>query len=169
MNRAFTKRWFSVKQSFSFKHRSKQLVDLESMTSKVYMFTLLQDEAKKLDDLKKVNNYTNTLRGILKSPMLIRRCLIIFYTWMILLAVYLGIGMGISGNLDKVMDPYLSFLIAACCEFVSIVTVHLVLDRYGRKYPLIIFMFIASIAIYLIPVYYHDYPTVSIVFYFLGK
>lgn len=77
--------------------------------------------------------------------------------------------MGISGNLDKIMSPYKVFFIAAICEFISIVTCHLVLNRFGRKYPLIIFMFISSIAIYLIPVYYHNYPYVSIVFYFLGK
>ncbi len=162
-------RWFRLRQSFSFKQRAKSLVELESSVSQAYMFDLLQDEAKKLDNLKKSNNYTNTIRGIFGSPMLIRRCLIIFYTWMILLAVYLGIGMGISGNLHRIMNPYLVFLIAAACEFVSIVTCHLVLNRFGRKHPMIIFMFICSIAIYLIPVYYKTFPRVSMCFYFLGN
>ena len=77
--------------------------------------------------------------------------------------------MGISGNLDKLWDPYLVFLIAACCEFVSIVTCHLVLNKYGRKLPFIVFMSVCSMAVYLIPVYFHTLPRVSIAFYFLAK
>ncbi len=161
--------WCRLTRSLSSRQKAKSLVELESSVSKAYMFDLLQDESIKLENLKKSNNYTSTIRGIFGSPMLIRRCLIIFYTWMILLAVYLGIGMGISGNLHKFMNPYAVFLIAACCEFVSIVTVHLVLNRFGRKFPMIIFMFICSIAIYLIPVYYKELPKVSMFFYFLGN
>jgi OCT family organic cation transporter-like MFS transporter 4/5 len=71
--------------------------------------------------------------------------------------------------LDKIMNPYLVFLIAAICEFVSIVTCHLVLNRFGRKYPMVVFMLLSSIAIYLIPVYFESQPYVSIVFYFMAK
>ena len=91
INLAFSIRWFNIKQKFSYQHNQKDLVEIESSTSQDYMFTLLQEEANKLDQSKSNNNYTNTLRGILKSRMLIRRCLIIFYTWMIILAVYLGL------------------------------------------------------------------------------
>ena len=88
---------------------------------------------------------------------------------MVVLAVYLGIGMGISGNLDKIMNPYLVFLIAAVCEFFSIVTCHLSLNRFGRKYPLVAFLIINSTAIYLIPVYFENQIWVSMFFYFLAK
>jgi OCT family organic cation transporter-like MFS transporter 4/5 len=88
---------------------------------------------------------------------------------MVILAVYLGIGMGISGNLDKFINPYLVFLIAAVCEFVAVVTCHLVLNKLGRKIPLVVFLTINAISIYLIPVHFHGYPYISIIFYFLAK
>ena len=144
-------------------------VDFENGASLAYVFTLLQEEANKLDQVRKNTSYVKTLIGITKSPLLMRRALIIFYNWMIILAVYLGIGMGISGNLDQILSPYLVSLIAAICEFFSIVTCHLVLDKYGRKYPLIFFMAICAVTIYLIPVYYTSQPRLAIFFYFLAK
>ena len=66
------------------------MIDFESDASAAYMFTYLQEEANKLDALKKNTSYSQTARAILNSPLLIRRCLIIFYTWMVILAVYLG-------------------------------------------------------------------------------
>lgn len=144
-------------------------IDFENDVSAAYIFSLLQEEANKLKTQRKTHNYKQTLIGITKSPVLMKRCLIIFYNWMVILAVYLGVGMGISGNLDKHMNPYLVFFIAALCEFISIVTCHLVLDKYGRKYCFIFFMMTCSLAIYLIPVYFHSYPKLSIFFYFLAK
>ena len=151
------------------KENKKVKVDLENEESWVYIFSLLQEEANKLSVARKNTSYTQTLIGITKSPILMRRAFILFYTWMVILAVYLGIGMGISGNLDKVMNPYLVFLLAATFEFLSIVTCHLVLNRFGRKYPLIVFMVVSSVAMYLIPAYFESRPVVSIVFYFLAK
>ena len=144
-------------------------MDFESSASAAYVLDLLQEEANKLNQIRKNTSYVKTLVGMTQSPVLLRRCLIIFYNWMIILAVYLGIGMGISGNLDQIMNPYLVSLIAALCEFTSIVTCHLVLDRYGRKFPLISFMAICSITIYLIPVYFSSHPRFSIFLYFLAK
>lgn len=144
-------------------------MDVENLESWTYIFTLLQEEASKLSLQKANTSYKRTLLGITRSPVLMRRCFILFYIWMVILAVYLGIGMGISGNLDRYINPYLVFLIAACCEFTSVVTCHLVLDKYGRKYPLICFMVATGMAIYLIPVHFESHPWVSIVFYFMAK
>ena len=144
-------------------------IDVEHDATWDYILSLLRTEANNLAEAKKNTSYLQTLVGIIKSPILLRRCLILFYTWMVILAVYLGIGMGISGNLDKIMNPYLVFLIAAIFEFISIVTCHLTLNRFGRKYPLIVFLLITSISIYLIPVYYESQPNFSILFYFLAK
>jgi OCT family organic cation transporter-like MFS transporter 4/5 len=144
-----------------------QFLDLNDIDSSMYVFDLMQEEAIRLSANRV--SYKTTLKGILHSPLLMRRCCVLFYTWMVILAVYLGIGMGISGNLDKYMNPYLVFFIAAVFEFASIVTCHLVLNKYGRKYPLVIFMLTTSVAIYLIPVYFNSKPWVSIGFYFVAK
>jgi MFS family permease len=135
----------------------------------VHMFTLLQQESNKFATARKNTSYKKTIKEILGSSILVKRCLILFYIWMVILAVYLGIGMGISGNLDKSFNPYIVFLIAAICEFLSIVTCHIVLNRFGRKYPLICFLVLCSIVIYLIPVFYETQPFMTMVVYFIAK
>lgn len=144
-------------------------IDFESEIASAQIFSLLQDEANKLESLRKNTSYKQTLKGILESTVLIKRCLIIFYNWMVILGVYLGIGMGISGNLDKYMNPYVVFFIAALCEFLSIVTCHIILNKFGRKYCYVFFMILCSLAIYLIPVYFHTHPKLAMFFYFLAK
>lgn len=147
--------------------KSDQDIEQETLDN---LLTVLQNEANKFSSLKKNTSYSRTWHGILKSPILLRRFFILIYTWMVVLAVYLGIGMGISGNLDKIMNPYLVFLIAAVCEFFSIVTCQLSLNRFGRKYPLVIFLIMNSASIYLIPVYFETkHIWVAIFFYFLAK
>ena len=172
VNSAFTK---FKRRFFSCFRREKQLlendfndqVEREALNN---LLTILQNEANKFSTLRKNTSYSQTWHGILKSPILLRRFFILFYTWMVVLAVYLGIGMGISGNLDKIMNPYLVFLVAAIFEFFSIVTCHLSLNRFGRKYPLVVFMIMNSVAIYLIPVYFETRSTwISICFYLLAK
>ncbi len=88
---------------------------------------------------------------------------------MVILAIYLGISGGIVSNLDKMFDPYFVFFIAAIFEFLSIVTVHLVLNRFGRKFPLVIFMLMSSITIYLIPYFLKSQPILTLIFYFISK
>jgi OCT family organic cation transporter-like MFS transporter 4/5 len=141
--------------------------DLKDIDSSMYVFDLMQEEAVRLTASRA--SYMETLRGILHSPLLMRRFLVLAYTWMVILAVYLGIGMGISGNLDKHMSPYVVFWVAAAFEFASIVTCHLALNRFGRKWPLVLFMMTTSATIYLIPVYFARRPWVSIAFYFVAK
>jgi hypothetical protein len=77
----------------------------------VHMFTLLQQESNKLATARKNTSYKQTIQEILRSSVLVKRCLILFYTWMVILAVYLGIGMGISGNLDKSVLPDLKNMV----------------------------------------------------------
>jgi MFS family permease len=126
-------------------------VVVEDENSWIQMFSVLQEESSKLSVLRTTTSYKHALEKIFKSRILIKQCLILFYVWMVILAIYLGISGGIVSNLDKMFDPYFVFFIAAIFEFLSIVTVHLVLNRFGRKFPLVIFMLMSSITIYLIP------------------
>ncbi|RNA33199.1 organic cation transporter [Brachionus plicatilis] len=158
-----------LKYLFNKKIEKKTNVDLENEQNWVHVFTMLQEEANQLSVLKKTTSYRQTIMGITRSPVLMKRCFILFYTWMVILAVYLGIGMGISGNLDKFINPYLVFVIAAGFEFLSVVTCHFVLDKFGRKIPLCCFIIMTSVAIYIIPIYFETYPWISIVAYFFAK
>jgi OCT family organic cation transporter-like MFS transporter 4/5 len=144
----------------------KKIINEESW---MQMFSILQDESSKLSSARQNASYKNTLKEILKCPNLLKRCFILCYTWMVVLACYLGIGMGMSGNLDKIFDPYVVFLIAAFFEFFSILTCQFVLNRYGRKYPLIVFMLMSSISIYLIPYFFKSQPLITLIFYFISK
>jgi hypothetical protein len=89
-----------------------------------YIFTLLQEDARKTANQKKLT-YKDTINGVIYSPHLRKRSLILFYVWMVILLIYLGVGMSISDNLKHLIDPYLTFLIAAILEFCSIITCHL--------------------------------------------
>ena len=150
--------------------KSEKKHDLAAdLYSAAYIHSLLQEEANKLTSSGRAS-YTATWHGLLSSPRLLRRCLVLFYTWMVILAVYLGVGMGISGNLDKHLDPYLVFGLAAFFEFASIVTCHLVLNRFGRKYPLVVFLLVTAVALYLVPMFWQAQRAyVSVAFYLLAK
>ena len=141
---------------------------LKNEETSAYIVSLLQNEANKFNK-KNVQTYRKTFNEIKKSKKFLIRCFILFYIWMVILMVYLGMGMGISNAMDKHVNPYLIFLIQACCEFIGIVTCHLSLNTFGRKIPLILFMALASTSIFFIPVFYSKYPFVSCVFYLLAK
>lgn len=143
---------------------------LKNEETSVYIHTLLQEEANKFYKARKTqHSYTRTLVDITKSRTLMRRCFILFYIWSVILMVYLGIGMGITNVMDKLVNPHLIFLLQAICEFFGIVTCHLVLNRYGRKIPLIIFMILSAIVIVLVPVLRFRYPIASCVVYLIAK
>lgn len=51
------------------------------------------------------------------------------------------------------LDPYLSFFLSACVEFMAYVLVHLILDRIGRKLPYCLFAVLFGIvALLILPV-----------------
>jgi OCT family organic cation transporter-like MFS transporter 4/5 len=78
-------------------------------------------------------------------------------------------GMGMSNVMDFLVNPYIMFSIQAVFEILGIVTCQLVLNRYGRKIPLVMFMFISAVVIILIPVFYKTYPYASCAFYLIAK
>lgn len=158
------------KQEKKLKDIKEEDEELESINEEesIYIYSLLQEEANKIQETKKLN-YTETFLGILRSKLLRRRSFILFYIWMIILMVYLGMGMGMSNAMDKFMNPYLIFLIQSIAELLGIATCQLVLNRFGRKYPLIIFMMLSSVVIILIPAYYKKLPIASFIFYLIAK
>ncbi len=62
---------------------------LKNNESIVYIHSLLQEEANKLVK-NKPSNFAETFTGITKSKILLKRCFILFYIWMVILMVYLG-------------------------------------------------------------------------------
>ena len=143
---------------------------LKNEETSAYIVSLLQEEASKFKNNKKnLHTYSKTLKEIKSSKKLLKTCSILFFNWMVILMVYLGMGMGISNAMDQHINPYLMFLIQACFEFLGIVTCHLTLNRFGRKKALITFMALSSTTIFLIPIFFSKYPIASGVFYLIAK
>ncbi len=83
---SIAKRFSSKRKANKSDHRDNHLKNKESS---VYIHSLLQEEANKLVK-NKPSNYTDTFVGITKSKILMKRCFILFYIWMVILMVYLG-------------------------------------------------------------------------------
>jgi MFS family permease len=54
-------------------------------------------------------------------------------------------------------------------KFINQNICHQSLNRLGRKYPLVVFMFCAAVCTYLIPMFYTSRPWLTVIFYFLAK
>jgi MFS family permease len=120
--------------------------------------------------IRRSTSLRHTIGEIIHAPQLLYRSIILFYTWSVILAVYLGIGMGIAGNLDSYMHPHRVFVAAAIFEFLSILTCHVILDRFGRKNTLVTCMAFTCVYTYLIPINLaHQTPYISMAFYFAAK
>ena len=143
---------------------------LKNEETSEYIVSLLQEEASKFRINKKsVFTYSKTLKDIKNSKKLLKTCFILFYNWMVILMVYLGMGMAISSVMDQHVNPYLMFLIQAGFEFLGIVTCHIALSHFNRKIPLVFFMALSSVAIFFIPFFFTKYPMVSGAFYLVAK
>ena len=153
----------------SRRERSESLT-LFTSSLEAQLITILQQDAHHLTNARKHTNLSQILAQIMHSPQLLYRSLILFYTWSVILACYLGIGMGIVGNLDAYMQPHRVFLAAAVFEFLSVLCCQFILDRFGRKNTLITCMVFTSVYIYLIPVNLaQQKPYISMMFYFAAK
>ncbi len=129
--------------------------------------TLANAERKLYDDLQrdarirpKRYSYSHVLIGLIKSPVMRQRCLIIFYIMMTNLMVYLGIGMGITSLTND--RPYEIFLFSIFAELFGLCLCHFCATKFDRKIPLILFFTLCSLSILTIPLTHKTYPTISL-------
>jgi hypothetical protein len=54
-------------------------------------------------------------------------------------------GVGLRSN-DLGVNPYLTFAISAIVELLGLIMTHLIVDRFGRKYPYGLFLVISGVA-----------------------
>jgi hypothetical protein len=54
-------------------------------------------------------------------------------------------GVGLKSN-DLGVNPYMTFAISASFELTSVIITHFILDRFGRKKPYGIFLFMAGVS-----------------------
>lgn len=136
--------------------------------------TLANSEKQLYDDLErdarkrpKHYSYMHVLIGVIKSPVMRHRCLIIFYLMMTNLMVYLGIGMGITALTNE--HPYEVFLFSIFAEFFGLVLCHYCATKFGRKIPLIMYFTLCALSILAIPITHKKYPMISLSFAVCAK
>jgi hypothetical protein len=82
VNRAY-ENWLERMSACIFRGKKKidhkSRVDPENLESWTYVFTLLQEEANKLSELKRQNSFRNSFIGITRSPILLRRCFFVSF------------------------------------------------------------------------------------------
>jgi len=75
---------------------------------------------------------------------LCKNSLILFFNWFVNSGTYYGISLSTS---DLGGNPYINFLISAAVEIPANLLVLLVLNRFGRKIPLCVFMLVAGVTL----------------------
>ncbi|XP_041369553.1 organic cation transporter protein-like [Gigantopelta aegis] len=70
------------------------------------------------------------ITAMFTSPVLLLRCVIIFFNWMALNAIYYGISLNV-GNLSG--NVYLNFVISSLVELSAYVTLIFIMDKTGRR------------------------------------
>ncbi|XP_041370295.1 organic cation transporter protein-like [Gigantopelta aegis] len=77
------------------------------------------------------------------SPVLLLRCVIIFFNWLAIYVIYYGIGLNV-GNLSG--NVYLNFIISSLVELFAYTTLLFVMDKTGRKKIYLVSMLLGGIA-----------------------
>ncbi|CAL1546123.1 unnamed protein product [Lymnaea stagnalis] len=92
---------------------------------------------------------------MLKTPVLLIRCLILFFNWIVVVMTYYGLSLNV-GNLSG--DIYLNFCLSALTEVISSIFAFLLMDRLGRKALHCFSMLLGGVACIcaLFPVLYGD-------------
>ncbi|XP_014672085.1 PREDICTED: organic cation transporter protein-like [Priapulus caudatus] len=98
-------------------------------------------QTSKSDDTEPTRRYT--VLDMLRTPMLRRRALSMFYIWFATSLVYYGLLLNI-GKLSG--DKYLNYFISACIEMVTYVIAIFLISRFGRPKPLVGFFLTAGIS-----------------------
>ncbi|XP_076352347.1 organic cation transporter protein-like isoform X1 [Tachypleus tridentatus] len=88
-----------------------------------------------------------TILDLLKVPKWRKKSLAVFSIWFAISFIYFGLSFN-TNNLGG--DPFLNFLIAGAVEFPSYFGTIFVVKRLGRKFPLMISVIIAGVALLLI-------------------
>ncbi|XP_076357129.1 organic cation transporter protein-like isoform X3 [Tachypleus tridentatus] len=88
-----------------------------------------------------------TVLDLLKVPKWRKKSLAMFSIWFAISFIYFGLSFN-TNNLGG--DPFLNFLIAAAVEFPSYFGTIFVVKRLGKKFPLVISVIIAGVALLLI-------------------
>ena len=73
-----------------------------------------------------------------------KNSLILFFNWFVNSGTYYGLSLSTS---DLGGNPYINFLISAAVEIPANLLVLLVLNRFGRKIPLCLFMLLAGVTL----------------------
>jgi OCT family organic cation transporter-like MFS transporter 4/5 len=101
---------------------------------------------KYTDELEKQTNNKPpavSLIGLWKTPNMRRATLVLYFTWFVCTFAYYGFSLNTN---DLGGDPFINFLISGAVEFPAYALAMVVIKRFGRRKPLILFLVIGGIA-----------------------
>ncbi|XP_041369552.1 organic cation transporter protein-like [Gigantopelta aegis] len=105
------------------------------------------------------------ITAMFTSPVLLLRCVIIFFNWLAINIIYYGLGLNVS-NLSG--NVYLNFVISSLVELVAYIILIFIMDKTGRKKLYLVSMLLGGIACLatVFPVMYgtkaHTWVTVTL-------
>lgn len=89
----------------------------------------------------KQSSHQFTVIDLIKTPIIRRRSIILFYIWMVLAVCYYGLSFNVTSLAG---NKYLNFFIAGAVELPAYIAAIYILERFGRKRPLCIYFLIGG-------------------------
>lgn len=117
-----------------------------------------------VEEQSSVKEVKENFVDLLKSPKLVILTLTMYINWIANNLVFYGVGL--KSN-DLGVNPYLSFLISAIVELISILLTSPIISRFGRKKPYIACLLVASSS--CLSFYFIDNVIVGVVLAMIGK
>lgn len=107
------------------------------------------------------------LKVILKTRILLIRTVAIIFNWLTNNLVYYGLTLG-TGELQW-GSPYLNFALSTTVELIAIVSSQFCFNRFGRKIPYVINMFIAGLTLIAVIFVPKNFPQLITLLALVGK
>ncbi|XP_035685166.1 organic cation transporter protein-like [Branchiostoma floridae] len=137
--------------------------------------SLSQETFEKLNGCAKVQQEQTTpsnrsrkysVIDLVRTPQMRKITLAMNVAWLISVCVYYSLMLGTS---QLVGDHYVNFVLGACVEIVAMFVAWVTMDRWGRKRPFIIFIFVAGVSCLAAAGVPHDLGVITTTFAMAGR
>ncbi|XP_063419083.1 solute carrier family 22 member 3-like [Mytilus trossulus] len=136
-----TLRWLMIKDKID---------QAQKIVKKITKFNNLSFPARTMDELQIQIEAKDNEPGrqymfydLLRTPILRKHSLILFYLWFSVCVGYYGMTFKIAGLAG---NHYLTFFISGCVDLVAFIMVIYLIQRFGRRIPLLLFFVIGSVS-----------------------
>lgn len=139
-----------VPESLRWLMLKNRIEDARKIVTRVTKFNKLPYPSRIMDELQlqmEVKENTTVRQymfvDLLRTPTLRKHSLILFYLWFAVSVGYYGMTFKIAGLAG---NKYLTFFISGCVDLVAFTLVVFVIQRFGRRIPLLMFFVIGSVS-----------------------